>query len=104
MIRVIVPAELDAARLDRAATALLPQHSRRFIARLIEAGRLAVAGRAVTKPSHRVAAGDEIALGVPPPAPSELVSQARPLTVIYGDAHLRAIDKPSRLARHTAAG
>jgi 23S rRNA pseudouridine1911/1915/1917 synthase len=104
MIRVIVPAELDGARLDRAASALLPQHSRSFIARLIEEGRLIVAGRAVTKPSHRVVAGDEIELDVPPPAPSELVSQDLPLTVIHEDDDIVVIDKPPGLVVHPAAG
>src|SRR5256885_2187567 len=104
MIRVIVPAELDGARLDRAASALLPQHSRSFLARLIDEGRLSIGERAVTKPSHRVAAGDEIVLDIPPPAPSELVSQDLPLTVIHEDDDIVVIDKPPGLVVHPAAG
>src|SRR5206468_8155881 len=104
MMRVIVPAELDGARLDRAASTLLPEHSRSFVARLIEEGRVAVVGVAVTKPSHRVAAGDEIELDVPPPAPSELVSQDLPLTVIHEDSDIVVVDKPPGLVVHPAAG
>ena len=104
MIRVIVPADLDGARLDRAATALLPQHSRSFIARLIDDERISVAGRRVTKPSHRVAAGDEIDVDVPPPAPTELVSQDLPLTVIHEDGDIVVVDKPPGLVVHPAAG
>jgi 23S rRNA pseudouridine1911/1915/1917 synthase len=103
-MRVIVPDELDGARLDRAASALLPQHSRSFVARLIEEGRVTVAGGAVTKPSHRVSAGDEIEVDVPPPAPSELVSQDLPLTVIHEDDDIVVIDKPAGLVVHPAAG
>jgi 23S rRNA pseudouridine1911/1915/1917 synthase len=103
-MRVIVPAELDGARLDRAATTLLPQHSRSFVARLIEEGRVVVGEVAVTKPSHRVAAGDEIELNVPPPAPSELVSQDLPLTVIHEDDDIVVVDKPPGLVVHPAAG
>jgi 23S rRNA pseudouridine1911/1915/1917 synthase len=103
-MRLIVPDELDGARLDRAATALLPQHSRSFVARLIEDGRFTVAGRRVTKPSHRVAAGDEIEVDVPPPAPADLVSQDLPLTVIHEDEDIVVIDKPPGLVVHPAAG
>src|SRR5437773_893273 len=62
MMRVIVPAELDGARLDRAASTLLPEHSRSFVVRLMEEGRVAVGGVAATKPSHRVAA---VVYGIP---------------------------------------
>src|SRR5436190_16176877 len=104
MMRVIVHAELDGARLDRAASSLLPEHSRSFVVRLMEEGRVAVGGVAVTKPSHRVAAGDEIELDVPPPAPSELVSQDLPLTVIHEDDDIVVVDKPPGLVVHPAAG
>src|SRR5436190_2737081 len=104
MMRVIVHAELDGARLDRAASSLLPEHSRSFVVRLMEEGRVAVGGVAVTKPSHRVAAGDEIELDVPPPAPSELVSQDLPLTVIHEDDDMVVVDKPAGLVVHPAAG
>src|SRR5438552_3486160 len=104
MMRVIVPAELDGARLDRAATTLLPQHSRSFVARLIAEGRVIVAGAAVTKPSHRVAAGDEIVVDVPPAAPSELVSQDLPLTVIHEVDVIVVVDKPAGLVVHPSAG
>ena len=103
-MRVIVPADLDGARLDRAAAALLPAHSRSFVARLIEEGRVAVAGRAVTKPSHRVAAGDAVDVEVPPPAPTDVVSQDLPLTVIHEDDDIVVIDKPAGLVVHPAAG
>ena len=100
----IVPAELDGARLDRAAAALFPAYSRSFVARLIEEGRVVVRGRAVTKPSHRVAAGDAVDLDVPPPAATDLVSQDLPLTVLHEDDDIVVIDKPPGLVVHPAAG
>ena len=103
-MKVIVPAELDGARLDRAATALLPQHSRSFLARLIEEGRIALEGRGVTKPSHRVAAGQEIDVDVPAPAPPRIVSQELPLALIYEDDAIVVVDKPPGLVVHPAAG
>jgi 23S rRNA pseudouridine1911/1915/1917 synthase len=104
MMPVTIPVDLDGARLDRAATALFPEHSRSFLARMIEDGRLSVGGRPVTKPSHRVSAGDQIELDLPPPAPSGLVSQDIPLTVIYEDDAIVVIDKPPGLVVHPAAG
>src|SRR5437763_2746334 len=103
-MRVIVPADLDGARLDRAAAALLPAYSRSFVARVIEEGRVAVAGRAVTKPSHRVAAGDAVDVEVPAPAATDIVSQDLPLTVIHEDDDIVVIDKPPGLVVHPAAG
>ena len=101
---VTIPADLDDARLDRAAAALFPEHSRSFLARMIEEGRLSVGGRPVTKPSHRVSAGDRIELDLPPPAPSDLVSQDIPLTVLHEDDDIVVIDKPPGLVVHPAAG
>jgi 23S rRNA pseudouridine1911/1915/1917 synthase len=104
MMTAIVPAELDGARLDRAAAALFPAYSRSFVSRLIEEGRVVVRGRAVTKPSHRVAAGDAVDLDVPPPAATDLVSQDLPLTVLHEDDDIVVIDKPPGLVVHPAAG
>ena len=103
-MKLIVPADLDGARLDRAAAALLPQHSRSFVARLIGEGRVAAGGRPVTKPSHRVSAGEEIDVDVPPPAPADIVAQDLPLTVIYEDHDIVVIDKPPGVVVHPAAG
>jgi 23S rRNA pseudouridine1911/1915/1917 synthase len=103
-MKVIVTSELDGARLDRAVTALLPEHSRSFVARLIEEKRVALGGRHVTKPSHRVAAGDEIEVDVPAPAAAEITSQDLHLTVIYEDDDIAVIDKPAGLVVHPAAG
>jgi 23S rRNA pseudouridine1911/1915/1917 synthase len=103
-MKVIVPDELDGARIDRAITALLPAHSRSFLARIIDDGGVLLAGRAVTKPSQRVAGGDAIELDIPPPAATEMVSQDLPLTVIHEDDDIVVIDKPPGMVVHPAAG
>lgn len=103
-MKVIVPDELDGARIDRAVTALLPAHSRSFLARIIDDGGVLLAGRAVTKPSQRVAAGDAIELDIPAPAATEIVSQDLPLTVIHEDDDIVVIDKPPGMVVHPAAG
>ena len=102
--RAIVPSDLDGLRLDRALASLTPEHSRSFLAKLIDDGRVILAGRAATKPSQRVEAGQELEVDVPPPAPSTIVSQELPLTILFEDADIVVIDKPPGLVVHPAAG
>jgi 23S rRNA pseudouridine1911/1915/1917 synthase len=101
---VIVPAASGGLRLDRALTELLPDFSRSFIVKLIDDGRVSVAGRAATKASLRVEEGQSIEVDVPPPAPSSIESQELPLTILFEDDELVVIDKPAGLVVHPAAG
>jgi 23S rRNA pseudouridine1911/1915/1917 synthase len=96
-------------RLDRVLLrhlADLPELSRTKIQELIEGGSVAVAGRAVTKTSAKVKAADELVVTLPPPPPPrrEHEGQDIPLTVLYEDEHLLAIDKPAGLVVHPAVG
>ena len=101
---VIVPVESDGARLDRALTELFPDQSRSSLARLIEQGHVSVDTKLAVKTSQRVTAGQSIVLEIPPPAPTEVVSQDLPLTVLYQDEDLVVVDKPPGLVVHPAAG
>jgi len=99
-----VGSEHDRARLDQALADLVPEHSRTFFTRLIEEGRVRVDGRAVRKPSHRLAAGQRIEVDVPRPRPALAVSQDIPLSILYEDAEIVVVDKPPGLVVHPAAG
>jgi 23S rRNA pseudouridine1911/1915/1917 synthase len=103
-MKLIVPEALDGARLDRGLAALLPEHSRSFLARLVENKGAIVGGVVVTKPSQRLTPGDEIEIDIPAPAPAEIASQDLPLTVIHEDADIVVVDKPPGLVVHPAAG
>jgi 23S rRNA pseudouridine1911/1915/1917 synthase len=94
----------DGLRLDRALADLFPSHSRSFLGRLIEEGHVSVDGQVAAKVSQHVAQGCEVTIDIPPPAPTELVSQEIPLTILYEDANLVVIDKPAGLVVHPAAG
>jgi len=96
--------EDDGARLDRALAARMPEHSRSFIARLIEDGRVTLEGKAVARASTRVAGGQNAEIDIPPPTPTSAASQEMPLSVLYEDADLVVIDKPAGLVVHPAAG
>jgi 23S rRNA pseudouridine1911/1915/1917 synthase len=103
MRRTFAP-EHDAMRLDRALAATYPEHSRSFVARLIEDGRVMIDGKVVTKPSLKVEAGQTVNIDVPPPAAAAAASQEIPLTMLFEDEDLAVVDKPAGLVVHPAAG
>jgi 23S rRNA pseudouridine1911/1915/1917 synthase len=78
--------------------------SRSRLKALIQDGHVAVAGRRIDQPSHRVAAGDEIEMGIPEPEPAEPQPEAIPLDIAYEDRDLIVVDKPAGLVVHPAAG
>ena len=94
----------DGLRLDRALAEVFPSHSRNFLSRLIEEGHVTVDGAVAAKVSQHVSEGTEVAIDIPPPAPTGLVSQDLPLKVLYEDADLVVIDKPAGLVVHPSAG
>jgi 23S rRNA pseudouridine1911/1915/1917 synthase len=102
--RLTVSPAQDGARLDRLLAETIPQHSRSFLAGLIDRGHVSVGGRPADKSSMRVAAGQEIVVTLPPPAPTDLVAQDLPLTILFEDKDLVVIDKPAGLVVHPAAG
>ena len=71
--------------------------------RLIESGEVAVNGRAVGK-SYKLAGGEDIAVTLPEPEPVEAVPQDIPLDVVYEDADVIVVNKPSGMVVHPAPG
>ncbi len=92
------------ARLDRVLAAHVTELSRSRLKALIEAGAVAVDGRTIRDPSHRVNAGAAIVLEVPPAEPSAPQPEPIPLKVVYEDDDIIVIDKPKNLVVHPAAG
>ncbi|HET9495730.1 MAG TPA: RluA family pseudouridine synthase [Chloroflexia bacterium] len=91
-------------RLDRAVTARLDGLSRSYAASLVESGAVRVNGLAVSKPAHKLKAGDEVAVDVPAPRSSTIEAEQIPLSVVYEDADLLVVDKPSGMVVHPAPG
>jgi len=92
------------ARLDRVLAAHVAELSRSRLKALIEAGAVAVDGRTIRDPSHRVNAGGAIVLEVPPAEPAAPQPEPIPLRVVYEDDDIIVIDKPKNLVVHPAAG
>ena len=71
---------------------------------LIEAGAVAVDGRTIRDPGHRVNSGAAVQIDIPPPAAAKPAPEPIPLNVVYEDADIIVIDKPKNLVVHPAAG
>jgi 23S rRNA pseudouridine1911/1915/1917 synthase len=103
-VETIVVASAEAReRLDR-ALAVRVDASRSRLKALILAGQVAIGGRTIRDPGHRVNAGDEIAVAVPPAEPAAPGAENIPLSIVYEDADIIVIDKPRGLVVHPAAG
>ncbi len=90
-------------RLDRYVAENCPEISRTQAQRLIADGQVTVNGAAV-KSGLKLATGDRVHITLPPPSPSPLGAEAIPVAIIYEDADLLVIDKPSGLTVHPAPG
>jgi 23S rRNA pseudouridine1911/1915/1917 synthase len=101
---VAVNAAEAGERLDRALAAHIKELSRSRLKALILAGHVAIGGRTIRDPSHRVNAGDEIAVAVPEAEPAAPSPENIPLAIVYEDADIVVIDKPRGLVVHPAAG
>jgi 23S rRNA pseudouridine1911/1915/1917 synthase len=91
-------------RLDHALVARLPSFSRSRLQELIGKGAVALDGRTIKDPNHRVKGGEACRIAIPAAIPARPRGQAIPLSVVYEDKDLIVIDKPAGLVVHPAAG
>lgn len=96
-------AESESGRLDRFIAAQLTDQSRTAVQRLIDGGFITRNGSLCTA-ATKIAPGDIIVVRIPPPAPTEIIAEDIPLTIVYEDDDLMVIDKPAGLVVHPAAG
>jgi 23S rRNA pseudouridine1911/1915/1917 synthase len=99
-----VGADEAGQRLDRVLAAAVDGLSRSRLKALILAGHVAVGGRTICDPGHRVNAGNRITVVVPQAEPAEPQAEDIPLSVVFEDADIIIIDKPRGLVVHPAAG
>ena len=102
-IRLRASEESKNQRLDAFLASSLDGLTRSQATRLIESGEVAVNGRAVSK-SYKLAGGEGIAVTLPEPEPVEAVPQDIPLDVVYEDADVIVVNKPSGMVVHPAPG
>ena len=92
------------ARLDRLLADHVPALSRSRLKKLIETGRVSIAGETITEPGYRVKPGQAVTLVIPPPTDETPRAQAIPLQVAYEDDDLIVVNKPAGLVVHPAPG
>ena len=90
-------------RVDLWVAGQLGDLSRMRVKSLIEAGRVVVDGRPV-KAAHRVQAGEQVEVSIPPPPREGLLPEPVPLRVVFEDAHVLVVDKPAGMVTHPGAG
>ena len=90
-------------RLDAFLASSLDELTRSQATRLIESGAVTVNGKAVSK-SYKLTGGEDIAVTLPAPEPVKAVAQDIPLDVVYEDADVIVVNKPSGMVVHPAPG
>ncbi|MEN0110377.1 MAG: RluA family pseudouridine synthase, partial [Planctomycetota bacterium] len=90
-------------RLDAWLAERMPAHSRATLRRAIDAGHVAVDGEQ-RKPSHRVEPGQAVTVERLEPPAEGPTPEAIPLTLLYEDDDLVAVDKPPGMVVHPAKG
>jgi 23S rRNA pseudouridine1911/1915/1917 synthase len=101
--RFQVGAPSAGTRLDLFLVSTCSDLSRSRVQKLIEEGAVRISGRPA-KRSHTVRAGEDVELEVSDPKPTALTPEAIPLSVLYEDEDLLAIDKPPGLVVHPSPG
>ncbi len=91
-------------RLDAFLARRDPRFSRSRHKALIQSGQVTLNGRPLADPNHRLAAGDLIAIVVPPPEEADPAPEPIPLVVVYEDDDLVVVNKPPGLVVHPGAG
>ena len=101
-IESTVETDSDGERLDRFLASSRPDVSRSAIQREIREGRVLVSDVVVQRVSHRLRAGDVVLWSLP--SLPILQPAAIPLSILYEDEALVALDKPAGLVVHPGAG
>ena len=100
---MVVPPAAAGKRLDVFLASEIAEVSRSQLSRHVAEGAVTVNGAAST-PSRKLRAGDVVVWTPPPVAPTEIVAEEIPLSIVHEDRWLVVIDKPPGLVVHPAAG
>lgn len=107
---VEVPSEHAGMRLDAFLAAVFPERSRSQIQKLIKDGHVHPAaevnarGGKDLRPSTPVKPGQRFRIEVPEVVAATAEAEDLPLTILYEDADIVAIDKPAGMVVHPGAG
>ena len=102
--RFSAPPEAAGERLDKWIAVALADVSRTRVQALIEEGAVKLEGAAVTDVKHKVRAGAEYSISIPPPEEASPIPQNIPLDVLFEDEHLIVLNKPPHFSVHPGPG
>ncbi|MBI4454469.1 MAG: RluA family pseudouridine synthase [Acidobacteria bacterium] len=102
--RLIATEEDAGNRLDRFLALKISDHSRTYLARLIESGGVELNGKMETRCRHIVRAGDRIDIDFPPPEPTGIQPEDVPLDIVFEDESFVVLVKPAGMTVHPGAG
>ena len=96
---------LHGERLDKAVVTLAPEFSRSHLQGLIKGGQVRIDGTVEARASHRVRAGQRIAVTLLPTEESRAYrAETLPLAIAFEDDDLLVVDKVAGMVVHPAAG
>jgi 23S rRNA pseudouridine1911/1915/1917 synthase len=99
----LIRATAEIGRLDVVA-AKIAGVSRALMQTWVQSGAVLVNGKPVIKGSHYLKGGESLDIQPVPEAPSDVLPENIPLTVLFEDEHIIAIDKPAGMLVHPASG
>ncbi len=99
----ITSSEEAGTRLDKLLASRFPQHSRTYFQYLIDQGCILVNG-SIYKKREKPKLNDEVEVCFQLTPELSLEPQDIPLSILYEDPHLIAIDKPAGMVVHPAPG
>jgi 23S rRNA pseudouridine1911/1915/1917 synthase len=99
----VVPEGVWRQRADKLLAAHFSGHSRTALQRAFDAGLVRIGARALDR-NDPVSTGDAIEFVMPDVVASKVRAVEIPLSVLFEDEHLLAIDKPAGMVVHPGAG
>ncbi len=99
----IIQIDQSDSRLDTYLAQVISGCSRAYIKKLIDSGRVTIAGKPV-KAAWKTVAGETVLIDIPEPEPTEIRAQEIELDIVYEDEWLLVVNKPQGMVVHPAAG
>ncbi len=99
----VVPSDTPRTRADKLLASAYPAHSRAAWQRALDAGLVRRDGQPLDR-ADELEADDTVEFSFPEPLPLDLQPADIPLSVIFEDKHLLAINKPAGMVVHPGAG
>jgi 23S rRNA pseudouridine1911/1915/1917 synthase len=97
-----VPEGVRGLRADKALAQGFPEHSRTALQRAFDEGRVTLGGTTIAR-DHAVMAGDALEFSFPEVVPADMTPADIPLTVLFEDKHMLAVNKPAGMVVHPGA-